>query len=1001
MKNIFTKYYFRFFAILSLSFFATQSIASVHFTESFTTPNFPVSSWAGPGTATDYTLASGTWNVQYTMGLEALNAYNSSGGAAKLNRYLESYITTPVVNTVGTVSFYYRNFSTSLGGGSFKVQKSVNGAAFTDLATITYTSASAYTYYSIPVNDVSSNVKIRIYCAADNNRAGYLCIDEITVTDLTQTLAASPSSLSGLNYYIGSGPSASQSFNLFGSNLSGAPGNIAVTAPTDYEVSINNTTFSTSINVPYSTATLSATPVYVHLKAGLSINTYNSELISVSGGGATAFTISCSGSVTTAPLPAISVNPTTLSGFTYVFGSGPSVAQSYSVIGTDLTGYPGNIVVTAPTDYEVSLDYSTYSASVNVPYTGATLASLLVYVRLKAGLAVSTYNSETITNVGGGASGNVVCNGSVSPPPAPTLSAGPTTLTGFTYIVGAGPSTAQLYNLSGGNLTGYPSNIAITAPTDYEISLSSGSGYATGLNVPYTSATLASTPIYVRLKAGLAIASYNSEIIANAGGGATTVNVTCNGSVTAAPSPLLSLGSSTLTGFTYIVGSGPSTPQSYNLSGSYLTGYPSNIAITAPTDYEISLSSGSGYATSLNVPYTSATLASTPIYVRLKAGLAIASYNSEIVTNAGGGATTVNVTCSGSVTAAPSPLLSLGSSTLTGFTYVVGSGPSVSQSYNLSGSYLTGYPSNIAITAPTDYEISLSSGTGYATILNIPYTSATLASTPIYVRLKAGLAIASYNSEIIANAGGGATTVNVTCSGSVTDIVTGPCFSEDFSSITIGDNTTTSGSGTAWTGNTNFPNVVKAYQAGGAVKLGSSSAIGSITSMPLTDVSGDVTVSFNVKGWSTVEGGIKVTLNGVSQTVTYTAIYSGTFENKSVDFTNVTAGSTLTIETTAKRAFIDNVVINCGVVTAISESKESLSVSVYPNPANERVTVVNIPSGVKEIRIFDVTGNMVNSIAVENRNNLNVDLTALSKGVYFLNLIDENNASAVHKIIKL
>jgi len=36
--------------------------------------------------------------------------------------------------------------------------------------------------------------------------------------------------------------------------------------------------------------------------------------------------------------------------------------------------------------------------------------------------------------------------------------------------------------------------------------------------------------------------------------------------------------------------------------------------------------------------------------------------------------------------------------------------------------------------------------------------------------------------------------------------------SEDFSSLTSGDNVTTGGSGTAWLGNTNFPTVVKAYQ---------------------------------------------------------------------------------------------------------------------------------------------------------------------------------------------
>ncbi len=133
---------------------------------------------------------------------------------------------------------------------------------------------------------------------------------------------------------------------------------------------------------------------------------------------------------------------------------------------------------------------------------------------------------------------------------------------------------------------------------------------------------------------------------------------------------------------------------------------------------------------------------------------------------------------------------------------------------------------------------------------------------------------------------------------------------EDFSSITTGDNTTTNGSNTAWNGNDNFPTVNKAYQAGGAVRIGTSSATGSITSKTL-DLSvngGNFSVSFDVKGWTTVEGNITVTVTGLTaQTVTYTATMSGSFENHVLNFTGGTANSTVTIATTAKRAFIDNV----------------------------------------------------------------------------------------------
>ncbi|MEI6053208.1 MAG: hypothetical protein WCQ44_10945, partial [Opitutaceae bacterium] len=133
---------------------------------------------------------------------------------------------------------------------------------------------------------------------------------------------------------------------------------------------------------------------------------------------------------------------------------------------------------------------------------------------------------------------------------------------------------------------------------------------------------------------------------------------------------------------------------------------------------------------------------------------------------------------------------------------------------------------------------------------------------------------------------------------------------EDFSSITSGDNTTTSGSGTAWTGDTSFPTVSSAYQAGAAIKLGTSTKVGSITSktLDLSVNSGNFSISFDVKGWTTVEGSITVTVTGLTaQTVTYTATAATSFENKVLTFTGGTANSTVTISTTAKRAYIDNV----------------------------------------------------------------------------------------------
>jgi len=147
---------------------------------------------------------------------------------------------------------------------------------------------------------------------------------------------------------------------------------------------------------------------------------------------------------------------------------------------------------------------------------------------------------------------------------------------------------------------------------------------------------------------------------------------------------------------------------------------------------------------------------------------------------------------------------------------------------------------------------------------------------------------------------------------------------EDFSAVTTGNNTSTSGSSTAFTATANFPTVSTVYQAGGALKFGSGSAVGSITSKSLDlSVNGGVfSVSFDVKGWTTVEGDIKVTVTGqTAQTVTYTAVLASTsFETKTLSFTGGTTNSTVKIETTAKRAFIDNVKVYYSAPTCTSSN---------------------------------------------------------------------------------
>lgn len=110
---------------------------------------------------------------------------------------------------------------------------------------------------------------------------------------------------------------------------------------------------------------------------------------------------------------ALSVNPPTLSGFSTTLGVA-STSQSFILTGNFLTGFPSNITVTAPANYEVSLDNSSFSASVLVPYASATLSATTIYVRISAAAVQGTV-SGNVTNAGGGATTqNVSVTGNVN-----------------------------------------------------------------------------------------------------------------------------------------------------------------------------------------------------------------------------------------------------------------------------------------------------------------------------------------------------------------------------------------------------------------------------------------------------------------------------------------------------------------------------------------------------------------------------------------------------------
>lgn len=168
----------------------------------------------------------------------------------------------------------------------------------------------------------------------------------------------------------------------------------------------------------------------------------------------------------------------------------------------------------------------------NSSWTGNVLdpGASYVDVTTSAGFRFFMYNAEASGGTAG-LQGPITISGTyeLAGPPAPTITFSPAALTGITYVDGSGPSSAQSLSVGGSNLT---NNIIVTPETNYEISLDNSTFQTTAITLIQAAGSVASTVVYVRLKAGLAIGSYNANIVLTSTG-VTDKTVACSGTVTA------------------------------------------------------------------------------------------------------------------------------------------------------------------------------------------------------------------------------------------------------------------------------------------------------------------------------------------------------------------------------------------------------------------------------------------------------------------------------------
>lgn len=215
--------------------------------------------------------------------------------------------------------------------------------------------------------------------------------------------------------------------------------------------------------------------------------------------------------------------------------------------------------------------------------------------------------------------------------------------------------TVTLNKNAASTVTYTPTLVAVTAttPADFTNTMESSTNNSTWTNVSSSvSMAVGANTLYIRVP----IVSDNTpestetfNLVTGATTGASVLNSNGAYGITTILERIsvTNINYTTIGNFTSCAGTA-SDQQSFTVSGSGLT---ANIVITAPTGFEVSITSGSGYASSVTLTQSGGSVSSTTIYARLSSS-ATGSPTGNI-TATSSGATTQNVAVAGAVSSVP------------------------------------------------------------------------------------------------------------------------------------------------------------------------------------------------------------------------------------------------------------------------------------------------------------------------------------------------------------
>lgn len=464
----------------------------------------------------------------------------------------------------------------------------------------------------------------------------------------------------------------------------------------------------------------------------------------------------------------------------------------------------------------------------------------------------------------------------------------------------------------------------------------------------------------------------------------------------------------------YFEGNGPSTEEEFTVSGLNLT---SDINIDASTPaFEFSLNSGGTFSSSISITPSGGTVNATTVYVRLVSGLSVGSYSAD-ATVSSTGASSQLVSLSGLVDPAD-PLIDI-TGGISNLSYNEGNGPSAEDSFAVGGLFLT---EDITVTAPANFEVSLTSGSGFGSSVTVSQTGGTAADTDVFIRLVAGLAQGTYSGDVTATSTGATDQIipvngevfpSATCANVgdiiITEVMQNPSVNGDPAGeyFEVYNTTGSAIDMIGWvikddlsTSETHTISSTLIVAAGDYVVIGNEAVPNGNTPMDYT-YGNDISLGNGTDG---------VIIECSSTTIDVVIWDNGTtFPDPS--------GASMELSTTALDAVSNDNGANWGEATTafgdgdlgtpgaandFTLSNNQFDVNtfkIYPNPNNTGVlTILGNSNATLNINVYDVLGQRVLSQEIMSNNTL--DVSKLKSGVYLVNIAQDNRTVTKKLVIK-